>query len=377
LGQIAACARERFGPSRGQRRIRGHATEDERLAVVNANWKLFLSIVQELPFVLPPRTRDGTQLNGQQCRVEWDHIWPQDQRRQFRYSRRFAAGSNRIGHAGNFWALDAPLNNRARAQLPSWKFRFLLRPTDFPGMPDCWPRASEVTLSTNECEELERIEALVTGSGRSAPNVDEGTRRFADLVDRRGLRLFDRLSSDARFGSWLAFSVSSVPGEIDASDVDPVKLGKSAAQELGLAAPSIVRSKHDGEGLEAVMSQARQAGVEADLRLVIDAACRCGFHVSSARTNTEPYQHKIRIALNRTGARRRGVCWFVPVVERKVLRVGFSADNLRGLMGLERDEIRKIFGADRDRDWKPGSGEQVVAEVIEPLRRRFQCRRST
>jgi hypothetical protein len=65
------------------------------------------------------------------------------------------------------------------------------------------------------------------------------------------------------------------------------------------------------------------------------------------------------------------------VVERKVLRVGFSADNLRGLMGLERDEIRKIFGADRDRDWKPGSGEQVVAEVIEPLRRRFQCRRST
>jgi hypothetical protein len=140
---IAAAARERWGISRNLRLVRGHATEVDQLAVINSNVRLFLAIVQELPFVLPQRTRDGLGLLKQDRRVEWDHIWPQDQRSRFRYSRRFAAGSDRVGNAGNFWALDAPLNNYARAQLPVRKLSFLGEPTSVPGMPDLWPAESD------------------------------------------------------------------------------------------------------------------------------------------------------------------------------------------------------------------------------------------
>ncbi len=89
--------------------------------------------------------------------VEWDHIWPANQRRRMKLGRRLVEGSDRVHHTGNFWALDRPLNNYLRDKPPRDKFTFLADPSKVAHMPDRWPTETDGFLTPEERSQFESV----------------------------------------------------------------------------------------------------------------------------------------------------------------------------------------------------------------------------
>jgi len=173
------------------RRQKSELAEDQQPAIEGYSWARTPFDRPALAFraSLPHAWRSGAAIEASHF-IEWDHIWPLNQQRRMRFSRRSLEGSDRIGHPGNFWALDRPLNNWLRDRPPSKKFAFLLDPTVHEHMPDRWPGASGGFLTQDEMREFEAIETELYSSDRSFQRVAAATTAFADLVDRRTKRIY-------------------------------------------------------------------------------------------------------------------------------------------------------------------------------------------
>jgi hypothetical protein len=176
----------------GQRSVRADVDEAGHLDLVDANGALFLSIAQQLPYELP--VRDG----GPARRVvEWDHIYPQALAKNMRI--RDAKTQYLVHHpdrrhvwsAGNLWALDRPINNKASDAPPSKKFELLERlPDATRDLPSRWPSAAATFLTPAERE-------LVLAAERAIElgQVDEGMEAFRTFARARGLRLYEAVVS--------------------------------------------------------------------------------------------------------------------------------------------------------------------------------------
>jgi hypothetical protein len=174
LERIVAAAR-RLWPALavGQRSVQTGPVE------VNGNGKLFLSILQHLPFDLPP---------GRE--IEWDHIYPQALSIRLRWRGR--EGTERlqhhpkrhfVWHEANLWALDAVINLAASDLRPSARFEFLAGlPAADGRFPSLWPE--EGFLSAEERAALLDAERLIW-----AERIDAGMQRFEAYVAGRALRI--------------------------------------------------------------------------------------------------------------------------------------------------------------------------------------------
>ena len=100
---------------RGQRSVKTEALP------VNDNARLFLAILQDIPFELPPGRI-----------VEWDHIYPQAKASHMRWHgpdgqqrKQHHPRRSRVWHGANLWALDRDINHAASDIWPSAKFALL------------------------------------------------------------------------------------------------------------------------------------------------------------------------------------------------------------------------------------------------------------
>jgi hypothetical protein len=175
IERIVAAARRQWPELRvGQRVVKSGPVE------VNSNAHLFLSILQRLPFHLPP---------GRE--VEWDHIYPQALSSRMRW--RGADGAQRlqyhpkrgnVWHGANLWALDGVLNLAASDLRPSAKFEFLEGLSGSSGgrYPALWPQ--EGSLTEDERALVLEAERLIWQE-----RLDEGMTVFERYVVSRAERI--------------------------------------------------------------------------------------------------------------------------------------------------------------------------------------------
>ncbi|HEV8699210.1 MAG TPA: DUF262 domain-containing protein [Candidatus Limnocylindrales bacterium] len=174
LERIVAASRRQWPELRvGQQSVQAGPVE------VNGNARLFLSILQRLPFHVPP---------GRE--VEWDHIYPQALSSRMRWrgsdgQQRLQNHSKRgvVWHGANLWALDGALNLAASDLRPSAKFAFLAGlPSSDRRHPALWP--DEGWLSDEE-------RALLLGAERLIweDQIDLGMNQFEAFVEGRAQRI--------------------------------------------------------------------------------------------------------------------------------------------------------------------------------------------
>lgn len=174
LERVVAASRRQWPELRvGQQSVQAGPVE------VNSNARLFLSILQRLPFQLPP---------GRE--IEWDHIYPQALSSRMRWrgsdgQQRLQNHSKRgfVWHGANLWALDAPINLAASDLRPSAKFEFLAGlPSPDGRHPSLWP--DEGFLSHDERTLLLEAERLIWED-----HVDLAMNEFEAYVEGRAQRI--------------------------------------------------------------------------------------------------------------------------------------------------------------------------------------------
>jgi hypothetical protein len=237
--RIVAAARRQWPELRiGQRWVPAGPVE------VGPNVRLFLSILQELPFELPP---------GRE--IEWDHLFPQALATRMRW--RGVDGSQRlqhhpdrgyVWHGANLWALDGSLNLAASDLWPSAKFKLLTAlPDTNRRLPTLWPEVGFLELAERDAL-LEAEHHLREG------RVDEGTKRFARFVVSRAerirkeiLRRFPKVSlfaADSNIDPW-AFEERAVPPQLIRADLvlaAPVRVAPEEVQPDGLLSTNEMRA---------------------------------------------------------------------------------------------------------------------------------------
>lgn len=196
LERIVAASRRQWPELRvGQQSVQVGPVE------VNSNARLFLSILQRLPFWLPP---------GRE--IEWDHIYAQALSTRMRWrgsdgQQRLQNHSKRglVWHGANLWALDGPLNLAASDLRPSAKFEFLAGlPSSDGRHPGLWP--DEGFLSDEERALLLEAERLIWED-----QIDLGMNPFEAYVEGRAERI--RAAISALFPTIRLFAADA--------DIDP------------------------------------------------------------------------------------------------------------------------------------------------------------
>lgn len=180
IDRIAAASRRQWPELRvGQRSVQAGPVE------VNSNARLFLSILQRLPFHLPP---------GRE--IEWDHIYPQALSSRMRWrgsdgQQRLQNHSKRgfVWHGANLWALDGSLNLAASDLRPSAKFAFLASlPSADSRHAALWP--AEGCLSDQERSQLLEAERLIWED-----QIDQGMNQFEAYLEGRAQRIRETITA--------------------------------------------------------------------------------------------------------------------------------------------------------------------------------------
>jgi Protein of unknown function DUF262 len=261
---------------RGLRRVQSDATDDDHLALADANAGLFLSVAERLPYELPVRDADDPRLGRRS--VEWDHIYAQARANLMRVrhsdTRYLVHHVDRrlVFSAGNLWALDRPINNRARDISPSAKLDLLERlPAD--GLPSRWPPSDQAFLSPSE-----RSDLLEAESRLESADVEGAMVSFGRYARGRGLRL--RAHVIERFPNAVLFAPGASIGEgaYTAPIVGDVAsaLGRDDLARLAIEPAAAVVDADEAPNIESVVRVAEAAGVEAELVAVIRAARQLG-----------------------------------------------------------------------------------------------------
>jgi hypothetical protein len=285
--RIVAGARRRWeNLKRGQQWIAPIESDDDKRRLVDPNTGLFLSIVQRLPYLLPPR--DPADPRAGHREVEWDHIYPQAQANRMRV--RNAGG--RLSHhqdrrlvwnGGNLWALDRPINNAARDGLPSDKFAMFDGLPVAGHLPTLWPPVDEVALTGEE-----RADLLAAEERLRVQDVEGAMPLFRSYVVARSLRLYHEVIR--RYPDVALFSPSAAIDHEGFEDAPTVDLKANLGIEDGPTeiddAPLIVeRSGTDptNERFAAVLATADAAGVGDELRAIVAAASSLGLAIRPNR----------------------------------------------------------------------------------------------
>jgi hypothetical protein len=237
LERVVAASRRQWPDLRvGQRSIQSGPVE------VSGNATLFLSILQDVPFDLPP---------GRQ--VEWDHIYPQALASRMRWRGLDGTGylqhhpkRHYVWHGANLSALDAVLNLAASDLPPSDRFEFLATlPDATRRLPTRWPE--DGFLSAAERGALLDAERLIW-----AGDLDAGMARFEAYVEGRAERI--RAEILARFPALEAFAreASIDPYTFDDRPIPPALIRipiVAAASVAALTAVGSAPAEGDGSGI--------------------------------------------------------------------------------------------------------------------------------
>jgi hypothetical protein len=375
VGGILKATRSRWPDSRvGNRAIPRLGGDQDERALVRANSSLLLSIAQHLPFNLPGRLRGGQAIDGDPlCEVEWDHIWPANQQRRMKLGRQLVEGSNRVHHTGNFWALDRPLNNYLRDKPPRAKFTFLADPTRVAHMPDRWPSETYCFLTSEERSQLESLQDVLYQPAPSDDEVREASRKFAELVDARGLRIWRHVVK--RYPGIIAFAPSgAVAVEMDMDKVSELETAR-VADRLSLPRPSagtpLPQSVPDANNLSPAIAIAGEVDLAHDLRLILAAVEAAGFRAVGHRPPRDPVPRWVKVGVPQRPHRRECLFWIVPEATRRAIRIVHADDNLQRLLGLSAERARSMFGSERHRDYAKGEGQIFITETLQQLGAHF------
>lgn len=224
IERIVATVKSRWPDGRsGRRSMLPYSTEENALALTNANAGLFLSVVQRLSY--QPPLREPERPGRGHREVEWDHIWPQARAEMMRWRPQGARLQHHpyrgdVWSAGNLWALDRPLNNRARDILPSAKFDLLGQlPSTI--LPTRWPE--EGYLDGSERGALLHAEQEIESG-----NLPDGMDAFHEYAQTRTRRIHEGTLERVP----LAKLVRTWEGSVERPD-DPVVGDIAAALDLG------------------------------------------------------------------------------------------------------------------------------------------------
>ena len=214
---VAGSHRRWKGLRRGQNFVVSITDDDQRRRLTDQNTGLFLSILQQIPFDLPLRDPLAPTHGARQ--VEWDHVYPQARAAKMRVrhpvTRYLVHHRDRglVWEAGNLWALDRPINNKASDAYPSDKFAMLASlPDPLRNLPSAWPAVDDSAITEVERANLAEAERFIR-----ADDIEEGMRYFRTYVVERGLRIY-RTVLDA-FPGLERFAASA---EVDADGLEDV-----------------------------------------------------------------------------------------------------------------------------------------------------------
>jgi len=262
--------------------------------VADTNAGLFLSIVQQIPYI------------PQRDEFDWDHIYAQGQaskmwspgdggRRCHHEFRRF------VGSAGNLWGLDAGLNRALGDKMPRAKFDQIKKwaDEDKSGLKDksgLWPR-DQWWLSADDIAEFTSVgDALEDGTKVA---VGRAMKRFHSLVTARARRLvdevFNKFPTARLFASDAVGPATSVREEVD------------IAAALGITVPATKPepgkgSTDDNQRLANVLRLARDYGVARELSDLIGTARDLGLYI-------HPYASSVMIAPPQHGGMMLVTVW--------------------------------------------------------------------
>jgi hypothetical protein len=283
IERIVAAVKTRWPDGRsGRRSTLAYGTDEDALALTNANAGLFLSVVQRLPY-LPP-LRDPERPGRDRREVEWDHIWPQARAEMMRWRPQGARLQHHpyrgdVWSAGNLWALDRPINNRASDMLPSAKFD-LLGQLPSASLPTRWPedgyldgrergvllRAQQAIESDNLGEGMDAFHEYAQARTRL---IHEGALERVPLAKlvRTGAKSLERPDDPVVGDMAAALDLGEVPVEIE-----PVTAGTGPS-------PAAVPSTAD------VRELAGRYGVGSELDSLVAAAGDAGLAVRVFRSS--------------------------------------------------------------------------------------------
>lgn len=276
---VAGVHRRWKGLRRGQNFVLPVTDDDQCRRFGDQNSGLLLSIVQEIPFELPLRDPQDPSRGTRQ--VEWDHVYPQARaaKMRIRHEKTHYLVHHRdrglVWEAGNLWALDRPINNKASDGYPSEKFAMLATlPDPVRGLPTPWPAIDPSVITEVERANLLEAERLIR-----ADEVEVGMRHFRAYVVERGLRMYATVLAAypgiAQFASNAEVAAEGLEDVIAQplkavlafEDLEAVDDESSA---LETAAP-----EHD-DRFGSVLALADRAGIGSELRQIIVVASDLG-----------------------------------------------------------------------------------------------------
>jgi hypothetical protein len=346
---------------RGRVSIGRVATEDEQVTFVNGNDKMFLSVVQCLNYSLPARLPERFSEDSRV--VEWDHIWPQKQADRMRVRdpstgrRNHHASRECVWWAGNLWALDKPLNNRASDWVPSEKFAWLSKLPDGE-YPALWPADSFFT-DVERVLLLKAEEALCANPQR----LGSGMKAFRDFARGRTLRIWRAmLTAVPRL---VSFAAQGGPG----GNLDEPILGDVAGAMGVPVRPAVDQSaKPESEKVDdgsdqrmaSVLGLARDYGVEAELLDLISTARELGLYARPCPKSvmiTPPQHHGRTLVAVWPEAAEGGSFWivrspstfqeFFPEISEERVREAIGAEDggvlSRAELGAITAQLRQLF----------------------------------
>ena len=229
LDRIVAATRRQWEElRRGQRSVKGGAVP------VDENARLFLSILQAIPFDLPAGRI-----------VEWDHIYPQAKASHMRWHgpdghqrRQNHPRRARVWHGANLWALDRDINHAASDIWPSSKFALLESlPDPAHGLPSRWPE--DLFLSDVERAELLRAEALLQKG-----KVEAAMQHFERYVSGRAERI-----RGAIVGRYPGVETFASDAQLDAFALEDRPLPPQLVQAPIVTAKPTTASEPEADGL--------------------------------------------------------------------------------------------------------------------------------
>lgn len=354
LERIAAGARRRWnGLRRGQNSVVPIDDDNGRRSFVDRNAALFLSILQAIPFELPPRSDEDPAAGRRQ--VEWDHIYPQAKASKMRVRHpdtgRLVHHADRglVWNGGNLWALDRPINNHARDIYPSKKFALIASLPDLElRLPSAWPTTGPIAITDRERSDLLEAQVLI-----EADNIEEAMPSFRKYVVARGLRIFDTVIGQFPEIGLFAPSASIDPDMFDeAPEADlweQLGLGDEPEPDRDETLLDEGPSDQADDRFASVLSLAERANLGPQVRAIMAAGMELGLQPRprSSSVMLAPRARKSRMLLTiwpQTGNGGRlsiyrwapAIAEFFPEVDESAARDALGPD---GYGILERDDV--------------------------------------
>lgn len=331
----------------GRRSVQSLEKENDQLDYVDNNDTFFLSILQNLPFVMPLITDANPR--GITRVVEWDHIYPQALAREMRYrddnnKYRYFPHHQFVWRAGNLWALDRPLNNYARDKRPTEKLEILKDPTKVgASLPSRWPLEESAFLTEEEKNLLLEADRLLMKK-----HLSTGAQQFGRFAKGRSLRIFNeiislypKLSKFSRTDE--SEAIYEAPGPLSGQQVaDALKVTFINTLPEEVIEPGFDSSGGD-EKSERILDLAEENGLLDELNLIVLKSREAGLYVRPYKRTfmMTPLDNRTRMIFRITpGGRTEGR--FLLYLSSEAIHEFFPEISIKRALELGPDEWSEI-----------------------------------